>query len=554
MSDRSIVTKIVASACGIVSVLLLAGSFALIRFEIQLVETFTNEHLKKINQSISDREKADRISLRKNVEFNTEILTGISVLFLDNFNPDGLKQSLRSYMNYPEIRAIKVTDEDGEPFAAAWKSPDIAVADALPDDLGFDKRFSVDTEAVRDGTKLGKLQVYYTEGVLMEKIATAKKKAFDESENFRNTSEIRLKSAIVKQCIGVLLILLVLIFSLTVSLKAQVLDPLNMISDIAHRLTDFDLSVRIDTQRNDEIGRLLTAINNMVSEFRKIVSDVKSGGERLASASVQMTRNIGAVASAAEEISVNVQSVSEISGQMLQSSTAVASSIEEMSASMNEVGMNAHKGSHISDDAVTMAGKAGETMASLGKAADEIGDVTELIKRIAEKTTLLALNADIEAASAGEAGRGFGVVANEIREFARQSTYAAEDISARITLMQEKTGHAVKAISDVSGIINDISQSSNAISFSLEKQMKMANEIASNAGQASIRAKNISISMEELTKGANEVSMNVGMAAGGRGGDMKDGDSDVLYMNASATQVSELAGELLELVSKFKVE
>ncbi|RLC13855.1 MAG: hypothetical protein DRI57_15535 [Deltaproteobacteria bacterium] len=566
--DRSIVTRIVSYACGVVFVLLILGSYALIKFEISLVETFTDERLEKINQSIDDREKRERLSLQKKVRFNTGILSKMSVLFLDNFNPEGLKQSLSSYMNYPETVAVKVLDEDGEPFAAAWstpditvpdedgepfaaawKAPDIIVGDALPDDLRLENTLSVQADVVRDGKKWGSLKVYYTDAIISKKIRAAKKNASIESERFKDTSQLRLESAIIKQVAGVLLILLILIFCLTLLLRSLVIGPLNMVSDIAHILTDFDLSVSIDTDRNDEIGRLLTAIDKMVLEFRKIVGDVKSGGERLSGASDQMTENISAIASAAEEISVNVQSVSHSTEEMLQRNVTVASSIEEMSSAMNEVGMNAYQGSCIAGDAVAMADKAGNTMSSLGEAANDIGEVTEVIKRIADETTLLALNADIEAASAGDAGRGFAVVANEIKEFARQSTLAADNIADRISGIQEGVKEAVDVIGDVSGIIDKINHSSETVSLALENQMKAANEIASNAGQANIRARNIALSMEELAKGANEVSMRVGLAAGG-----KEGETDGRYIDASAAQVARLARELLELVRKFKVE
>lgn len=350
---------------------------------------------------------------------------------------------------------------------------------------------------------------------------------------------------------------LIISFGISVSvlyffLQRNVIRPIMNLSGIAHKLADFDLTVSVDkTGRYDEIGRLLTAINKMVLEFRKIVSDVKSTGKQLADSSGRMTENISTVASSAEEISINVRSVSDTAEQMSQNVDAVASAIEEMSVSVNEVGKNAYKGSGISKEAVTMAEKAGETMLSLGEAASQIGEVTEVIKKIADKTNLLALNAHIEAASAGDAGKGFAVVANEIKEFARQSTHAAEDIAGRISAMQENTRDAVAVISDVSGIINSISHSSEIISAALEEQMKAANEISSNVTQANIRAIDIALSIEELAKGANEVSMRVGIAAGGVEDDTKkDGDA----IDASAAEVLRLAKALLELMNKFKVK
>jgi len=555
MRNQSIVTKITASVCGIVSVLLIIGGFVLLKFEINLVKTFMNEHLEKINRTIDDREKEELSSLRQNVRFNTEMLCKTGAIYLLNWDTEHLKDSLlRPYMNYAEILAIKVSDGAGEPFAAAWRTAaEVAVADALPDTLSLNKSLSFQLDSVYDGEKVGSFQVFYSDAMLTGKIEKVKKNASLETETLRKDSRLRLNRAILTQIIGILIILLVMIICLIISLRALVLRPLNMVSSIALRLAGFDLTVTADTGRKDEIGMLLSAINKMILEFRKIVSEVKADGKHLADASAQMTENISIIALATEEISVNTHSLSETAAHLSQNINIVAVAIEEMSASVRTVGNIAQGGSDIAQNAVAMAGKAEEKMTSLGEAAIRISEVTEMIRLIAERTTLLALNADIEAASAGNAGRGFAVVANEIREFARRSTGAAEDITGRISAMQEKTGQAVSAISDVSDVINSISSLSETTSSVLEEQMKAVMAIAANASEADTRANEIAASVAQLAQGADEVSMNVGMALGGNGGDMKDGDAGTCYMDASAAQVARLAEELLELVDKFKV-
>lgn len=556
MRNQSIVTKITASVCGIVSVLLIIGGSVLLKFEINLVKTFMNEHLEKINQTIDDREKEELSSLRQNVRFNTEILCKTGAIYLLNWDTEHLKNSLlRPYMNYAEILAIKVSDGAGEPFAAAWKTvAEVIVADAFPDTLSLNKSLSFQLDSIYDGEKVGSFQVFYSNTMLTKKIEKVKNDALWESETFHKDSRIRLNRAILTQIIGILIILLVMIICLIIFLRVLVLRPLDMVSAIALRLADFDLTVTIDTERKDEIGMLLSAINKMILEFRKIISEVKTDGKRLADASAQMTENISIVASASEEISVNAHSVSETAAHLSQNINIVAVAIEEMSGSVNTVGNIAEGGSNIAQNAVVMAGKAEKTMTSLGEAAIRISEVTEMIRQIAERTTLLALNADIEAASAGNAGRGFAVVANEIREFARQSTRAAEDIAGRISLMQENSAQAVAVIGDVSGIISNMNSSSEQISFALEKQMKTVDDIASNVLEADTRANGIAASVAQLAQGANEVSMNVGMAARGKESEERDGDASIRYMDSSAAEVARLAGELLELVEKFKVD
>lgn len=87
-----------------------------------------------------------------------------------------------------------------------------------------------------------------------------------------------------------------------------------------------------------------------------------------------------------------------------------------------------------------------------------IANLLKTIVRISDQTNLLALNATIEAARAGDAGKGFTVVASEVKELSRQTKKAAEDI----TLAIEK-----------------ISSQSEEVSLSMEKSLKVCNQVNS---------------------------------------------------------------------------
>lgn len=519
------------------------------RIEIKMLENFTDNYLEKINRTIREREQAEKAALREYVLFTAKMLNNIAAEYMYDVDMDYMKRALRNCAEYPGIAAIKVTDAYGEPFGAVWKTTDIDVGDALPQEIKTDESLSVELESFYDRKKMGTIKVYYSEASLEKEIEMIRKKAGAEAKAFERDSHSYLNNVFVTQGIWGIFILTVQIFCLIFVLRILVLRPLESVSDIARSLTDFDLSVCIATKRKDEIGRLLNAMNNMVSEFRKIVSDVKSKGNQLAHASRQMTANINVIASAAAEMSVSAENVSRTAEQVSQNVNAVAGSIGDMSASLNALAKETQEGSRVTGRGVNMARKAKDTMTSLGHAAARIGQVTETIKQIADKTALLALNADIEAASAGDAGKGFAVVANEIKEFARQSTHAAEDIIKRISFMQTNTGDAVEVISDVSDVIDKINRSSETVHATLENQMKGAGQVASNAAQANIRSREIALSMEELAKAVDEVSRSVGQAARGIGT-----DTESPHIEASAAVVAKLAGELLDLVDKFKVK
>ena len=590
MFGKSLITRIVIITCGIVACIMFTGGLFMMKVEIKLVDEFNEKYLSKINRTISDREKAEKITLQQNIKFNTEILRAFAGPFLYNLENEYLMRALDVYMNSPEILAVKVLNEFERPFGAAWKNPEIQVGEALPEDLDLDDSKSILMDYMHQGNKIGSFQVFYTDAPLVQKISEVKESAAKEAKQYKAASKIRLNGVLLSQGFGGLMIVIILLVSLIFTIRALVLKPIRYVSNIANKIAAYDLSIHIIKDRKDEIGEMLLALDLMLNEIKQIVQAVKTKGKDLTIASEDMSMtadrlfntsdeitkqtndvsdisthistSINSIVSTANDMSKNVKTISQTSEQMSDNITTVASSIEEMSASMNEVGQNAKIGAQIAIKAVSMASKAGHTMALLGEAANEIGGVTKVIMRIGDKTNLLALNAAIEAASAGEAGKGFAVVANAIQKFADQSSQAAEDIATRISGVQENISEAVQVIADVSAIIEDVNISSETISVSVEEQTKAADDIASNAVQADIRAKDIANAMEALVKKSHNIASNISESARGSNEitenlkrvsrSIHTTHSSIEQVNLSIKQLEQLTGELYGLVSKFK--
>src|SRR5579862_2192236 len=139
-----------------------------------------------------------------------------------------------------------------------------------------------------------------------------------------------------------------------------------------------------------------------------------------------------------------------------------------MNASIKEIARNATEAARIASGAVKVARETNDTVNKLGESSVEIGKVIKVITSIAQQTNLLALNATIEAARAGEAGKGFAVVANEVKELAKQTAAATEEISQKIEAIQQDTGGAVRAITEIGAIIDQINGIQNTTASAVE--------------------------------------------------------------------------------------
>jgi methyl-accepting chemotaxis protein len=202
------------------------------------------------------------------------------------------------------------------------------------------------------------------------------------------------------------------------------------------------------------------------------------------------------VASAAEETTANVQTVS--------------ASTEELSSSIAEIGRQVVTSAQIARKAVDDAGATDTTMQGLAENAGRISVVVDLIQTIASQTNLLALNATIEAARAGETGKGFAVVASEVKSLANQTAKATEEIRSQIADMQTVTTSAVGAIRNISQTISEINEVTAAVAAAVEEQGAATREIARSIQQAAGGSGEVSTNIA----GVSTASAEAGAAAG----------------------------------------
>jgi len=232
---------------------------------------------------------------------------------------------------------------------------------------------------------------------------------------------------------------------------------------LAKQIAGGDLTGAIEAQGKDEVADLSRALAAMRDGLARVVGDVRTSAESIATGSGQIAAGNVDLSQRTEEQASNLQQT--------------AASMEQLHATVTNNADTARQASRLADAASDVAARGGEavgevvaTMRDIAESARQIGDIIGVIDGIAFQTNILALNAAVEAARAGEQGRGFAVVASEVRSLAQRSAQAAKEIKVLIgasgerveagsrqveragTTMQEIVG-SVKRVNDLIGEI-----------------------------------------------------------------------------------------------------
>ena len=231
--------------------------------------------------------------------------------------------------------------------------------------------------------------------------------------------------------------------------RSTVTAPMFIAVEAMNRLAQGDLSTPIVSRRRDEMGALLNAMEAMRANLNKIVGDVRSG--------------IDSVATASNEIAQGNQDLSGRTEQQASSLQETASAMAQMTSTVRQSADNARAANQLAVSASDAASKGGDvvgqvvtTMSAISDSSKRIADIIGVIDGIAFQTNILALNAAVEAARAGEQGRGFAVVASEVRSLAQRSAEAAKEIKSLISASVEKVDVGNQQAADAGAAMNDI--------------------------------------------------------------------------------------------------
>ncbi|CAN7627928.1 methyl-accepting chemotaxis protein [Acidovorax sp. LjRoot66] len=261
-------------------------------------------------------------------------------------------------------------------------------------------------------------------------------------------------------------------------LRRSIVLPLRQASDAAALVAQGDLTVRMATDRTDEIGELLTALNSMVESLHYVVTEVRDSGESIHVASSEVAAGNTDLSARTEHTASSLQQTAASIAQLAQTVAANADSTRQANTLAHSAAQVAKKGGEV-------VGQVVKTMDEINASSKKIADIVGIIDGIAFQTNILALNAAVEAARAGEQGRGFAVVASEVRNLAGRSANAAKEIKALIATSVDKVSDGARLVVTAGSTMQDIVTSVQQVTTLMSEINAASSEQSSQIGQVS---------------------------------------------------------------------
>jgi methyl-accepting chemotaxis protein len=498
--------------------------------------------MSNVESNISQREEAlGRLETKARVLGSS--LKAHSSLFFASAMFEDMRRSERKFLVERDPKSVKSYLEDAKRMQGPLKSASISA----------EEKAQV-TKALESYTGEFQSVVRLTESSeqLSQDMVTTASRVIDSANSLRERHAGKMESdrqqatTLIFGATGVAVLLGILMAYL---ITRAITSPINHAVAIASEVASGNLSVRIDNDRTDEIGRLMAALATMVSGLRELVRSIESGATN--------------IAASAEELSTVTSQTSDGINRQKQETDQVAAAMNEMTATVADIARNAEQAFTVASDAVDQATEGEhevrETVSQVNNLAQEvsqsmeiiqglqketanIGTVLDVIKSVAEQTNLLALNAAIEAARAGEQGRGFAVVADEVRSLAQRTQSSAQEIETLVSSLQSSAGNSVSAMESSATLASETLKRATATGTSIERITRSVEEIKQYNNQ-------IATASEQQTSVAEEINQNITSIR-----DVTDQSAASSNQTASSSsELAKLGSELQTLVSRFRL-
>ncbi len=467
-----------------------------------------------------------------------------------------------------------------------------AVVRSIRDSKEFDQlieqtvawRTMIDTEVFQEYDKgneeAAMRNLNASAGTIREIMAGYEKMAKDSQATINEIeSEIVANGEATLRIVTIVTVLVILLSTAAALLTANSISkPVRIVMDRMNRMADGDLSGEpLESRSKDEVGQLVTAVNEMGDNTRRLVNEINVVSGSVTGQSEELTQSATEVKAATYQIATTMYELAAGSEAQANHASDLSQIMESFTLKVEGANEKGERIQRSSEEVLHMTSEGNRLMESsnqqmvkidqivqeavrkiqgLDAQSQEISKLVDVINGIAGQTNLLALNAAIEAARAGEHGKGFAVVAEEVKKLAEQVSVSVTDITSIVESIQYESSSVAEALQ---GGYEEVEKGTEQIQISNKTFGNINNavtEMARHIQTVSENLADIMASSQEMGGSVEEIAAITEEAAAGveqTSASSQQTSSSMEEVAGSAEQLAKLAEELNGLVHQFKI-
>ncbi|WP_160678095.1 methyl-accepting chemotaxis protein [Clostridium sp. C8-1-8] len=338
---------------------------------------------------------------------------------------------------------------------------------------------------------------------------------------------------------------------LTVNISTTSNDDLGEISEAILLMKNALKNIALGTvSESNNISDTVIFTTNSMEVLSKDIEKVASITEQLSAVTEETAASTIEISGFSKEIENNIEKAT-----LKVNDDAIL--VENIMSRAKTLRVNAVNSKKNADDVYELTQKKLLSAMEQIKTVDKIAVLSNSILAIANQTNLLALNAAIEAARAGEAGRGFSVVADQIRVLAENSSKFIGEIKVVTEEVMVASKNIVESSNELLGFID------NQVINDYESMVQTGEYYMEDATRVENLIKNIRSTFQMLLSSSSNISSIIEQVSQASDS-IAEGTQDIMIkaqdVLSSATKVkdnTQLSKEstinLMEMTSKYKV-
>jgi methyl-accepting chemotaxis protein len=291
----------------------------------------------------------------------------------------------------------------------------------------------------------------------------------------------------------------IVVFVLMVYLISRqfVLRPLEDMIQVASRVSECDLTTRVEKTADDELGGMADALNRITSNLNQTLAKVKGVTEGVSQVIERITRTSDVVAHGAQTTAASVDETSSSMEEMIASLKGIAENVEVLAHSAEESSSSILQMAATNDEVV-------ENIQSLAASVEEttaaIEQMTFSIKEVAKNVEELSATAEETSSSMNEMDVSIGQVESNANETAKLSEQVSTDAETGVVALQ-KTLTGIDKIKDSSKTAADVIASLGKKIGTIGNILSVIDDVAEQTNLLALNAAIIAAQAGEHGKG-----------------------------------------------------